>query len=324
MVKDELFGKDVKLSYSRLELMKCPLKYYITKFIGVKSVSVYIVVGLVVHKIYEEILTGRISDEDGRSEELIRQYVTDILNIYGNEIMGNSSIDDVVKEIKQHIWNDLVIYVDSLVKRGYELMVESEHMISSVSILNTEGIYIRPDIYLINKSEGKLKLLDIKTSKRYKSDYRNQLVFYLKLLSDEHTEIQYFDGLIYLSRYGELKKVITSYTKEKIDVEFDKLLKPIIQLYTKLGISDFKTIKKFVKKVNLLNEKELFELRCELFSSVGNVCNYCPIKNICPIYTLKPSIDFSNLIKGETKEDLIIVTSAFEPIQTELVGFVEK
>ena len=322
MLKDELFGNDVKLSYSRLNLLKCPVKYYVTKFIGIQTFSIHILIGLVVHKIYEDLLTGKLNIEQAKNDSTIKEYIEDFSKLYQSDL-HIPDIHTLISEIKQHIWNDLGKYVEIFLSKGYELKVESEHIITktNIQLFEIEDVYIRPDLYLQNESE--IKLIDIKTSRKYRSEYKSQLVFYLKMLADTHKNIQKFEGIIYLSRYGEIKKAVTC-NRTKLDTMFKHILSPIKQLYHKLQISDFKSIKDFVKSISNMNESQLFKLRCELFSQFGNVCGFCPIKKICPIYNLKPSIEFTNLIKGETKEDLIVVTSSFGNESVDLIGFVES
>jgi len=325
MINDTLFGENLKLSYSRLQLLKCPIKYYITKFIGLQTYSIHSIIGVIVHKLYEDILLDEISVEQARSDEVISSYIDDVISQWVASTDAELDYKKLINIIRTHIYPDLKKWVDIKVKNGYELYVEKENTNSKVELFGIDiQTYIRPDVYLIRGNE--LILVDIKTARRYRADFKNQLVFYMKLLSDVKPYLEKFRGIIYLTRYGEIKDVYFA-GKEKLTKDFNRELKQLNKFYKDLSINSVKDITNFVKKVCSYSDGELFNIRCKLYSEFGNVCGFCPVKDICPVHNLSQQKEFSRLIldgqKGELAiEDKIIYLESYDSSKSELIAFV--
>lgn len=196
---------------------QCPRKYYfIYKLKLPTKPSIHLVRGNVAHSALEklyDILPEIIADNHKENlktvvVELLRKFWIDAKEDFAKLAMSDQQLDAYYEETKQMLLNYISSFTEKLevqIAKG-DSFVEAFRKLTPVrekEYLSWE-YYVKGFIDVIETADGKIRLMDYKTSKQAKlsDQYKLQLAIYAMLYELEHKEKPHEVGIYFLKFKG--------------------------------------------------------------------------------------------------------------------------
>jgi hypothetical protein len=291
-----------QLSYSMLTILYCPIKYYLHYNKNIKIYSYNLVLGTMIHEIYEHQLNIIINDKNSpvNFEFVNNTYLNDLFDNTIKQYQHDEFFfplilqyrDIIINDISQYLNVGLINTINNLLHNGYQLFIEKEIIIPNhINFLNEQfNLYTRYDFLLENDSS--IKIFDIK-SKNFNTSYITQLMLYLYnyIIANESINNKKLFGYNYLAYYDLIKPTVILEQKEIINY-IQLLFNKLNQLYNELNISSLDTIEEWI--INILPHNTIYQ---QLIDHHFSTCQFCPYISICFLKNPKNNTIF-NLIKN--------------------------
>jgi len=316
-----------KISFTGYTSLRCPVKYYFTYLYPKTSITDRTIIGTIVHEIYENLTKRILKLKNPDCSKLIKKELDDqnLLNITNEAIQSYEKrnvtiepfdINDILKEIPQHISLKFMEYLKSKKEEGSEILIENIKLTDTFKFMNeTIQMYSRPDITILSKDS--ISIFDIKTGRDFNEDYKLQLMIYLYVYNKElptSTKKDILKGTIFFTRYNKLYPIVWTNNKDVLKT-ISNAIKRIDKLYKKLEIKNIKEIKTFTENLPKKKKNELSEISDAIFEGSHKtvICKYCPVKNFCPIYDKKQNKRFKyETEQNKNDEELVFLNTKTE------------
>ncbi len=295
------------ISYTLYKSLLCPIKYYHSYIYKQKYVNESIIKGIVVHEIYEEILKGikNKNDIDGfYSKDYVFKKFDKVCKNLNYQI---TSYDELIIDILNMIHKEFIQFVKTKIDNGYKLYLEQSNLNKNeVTIFNNDiDLYTKADIILTKND--KVEIIDIKTGNIYPY-YIEQVVFYLysylKHAESKNLNASVFIGSVYSAKLNKYKIFLYS-NKDYIIGTFEKYIQKLTDLYIQLGINNIIDLKSFVEIVLInIDDYSKYEI-----IKKNNDCNFCNLKDICPIFNQNNKQKFINHINSLPLSEKIVIVN---------------